>query len=343
MNAAGRYKTVWCGLRLAFAVCVMVVMVAMFGAAQAQPAEPYTGIEGTVMRFATVAQARAVLGGDDDWVAATSDFQRAAMLGVAPPVTRAQLLAFTVDTVQPWSAEQQARWRTALDTLAPRFKALRLPLPAEVWLVNTDGRDAANAPYTRANAVMLPMAALLQGAPRTPPDAALMAHELFHVVSRHAPALATRLYATIGFEPVAPLHWPAAWLPARIANPDAPHDRHAMRVSVDGREALVMPLLMASRTDLKPGESFFSVMEVRLLEVTTSASGPTLPVLRDGQPVWHTPTAVPDFLKQLGGNTGYIIHPEETMADNVSLLVTGRPAGNPALLKRIEAVLTAPR
>jgi len=330
--------------RVAHTLWLMAAMCAavLAGPARAQ-GEGYAGIQGTVVRFATVAQGRAVLGAEDEWVAATSDFQRAATMGVAPPVTRARFLAFTVDAVKPWTAPQEARWRKALDAIAPKFAALRVPLPAEVWLVNTDGRDAANAPYTRANAVVLPMAALDAAGDANRPDAALLAHELFHVVSRHSPALSTKLYAAIGYEPVAPLQWPAAWLPARITNPDAPQDRHAMRVSIGGRAAMVMPLLMASRTDLKPGESFFSVADVRLLEVTTSATGPTLPVMRDGQPVWHAPGSVPDFLDKLGANTGYIIHPEETMADNFALLVTGARANNRELLKRIESVLLQPR
>ena len=45
--------------------------------------------------------------------------------------------------------------------------------------------------------------------------------------------------------------------------------------------------------------------------------------------------------QRLGGNTGYVIHPEETMVDNVAMLATGRTVPNPALLKRIEAVLRA--
>jgi hypothetical protein len=326
----------------AFWLLAAVCVAALGSPAQAQ-GEGYTGIRGTVVRFASVAQGRAVLGAEDDWIAATSDFQRAATMGVAPPVTRARFLAFTVETVKPWSAPQAARWRKALDVIAPRFAALRVPLPAEVWLVNTDGRDAGNAPYTRANAVVLPMAALDAEGDANRPDAALLAHELFHVASRHSPAVSTRLYSAIGYEPVAPLQWPAAWLPARIANPDAPNDRHAMRVSIGDRAAMVMPLLMANRTELKPGESFFSVAEVRLLEVTTAASGPTLPVMRDGEPVWHMPGSVPDFLDRLGANTGYIIHPEETMADNIALLVTGARANNNDLLKRIEALLLAPR
>ena len=66
-------------------------------------------------------------------------------------------------------------------------------------------------------------------------------------------------------------------------------------------------------------------------------------VMRDGQPVWHMPGSVPDFLDKLGANTGYIIHPEETVADNFALLATGARANNRDLLKRIEALLLEPR
>ncbi|MGZ8260183.1 MAG: hypothetical protein ACXWUL_06485, partial [Caldimonas sp.] len=243
-------------------------------------------------------------------------------------------------TVRPWTAEQQARWRRALAAIAPRIAALRVPMPAEILLVDTDGRDAAGAPYTRGRAIVLPSGSLRDAGAAG--DAMVLAHELFHVVSRHDPALATRLYRTIGFESVAPLQWPAAWLPLRIANPDAPFDRHAMRVTLGGRESWVMPVLVARRTDLRPGETFFSVMDIRLLEVVVVA-GPTQAVMREGTPVWHAPQQVPDYLARLGGNTGYIIHPEETMADNFALLVTGRPVPNAALLERIEAVLTKDR
>ncbi|MEO8310316.1 MAG: hypothetical protein ABI520_04005 [Caldimonas sp.] len=235
------------------------------------------------VRFASVAEGQAVIGVSDPWVEATSDFQRAAVLGVAPPVSTERLLAFSASTVLPWPADQEARWRRALETIAPRLLELRVPLPDEILLVDTDGRDAAGAPYTRGRAVVLPSAGIPSGPPG-PGDTTLLAHELFHVVSRHDPALATRLYQTIGFASAAPLEWPAAWLPLRIANPDAPFDRHAMPVAIDGRATQVMPLLVARRSELAPGETFFSVMDVRLLEVTTR-DGRTLPVLRDGEPL----------------------------------------------------------
>lgn len=317
---------------LAHAALLMAMPLRALAAATDEPAARFGA---AALRFASVDQGRAVLGADDDWVAATGSFHRAATLGVSTPVSRAQLRAFCADSVLSWTPPLEARWQTALTTLAPRFKALRVPLPPEVLLIHSNGRDAANAPYTRANAVVLPVEAR-PADPRV--DAFVLAHELFHVVSRHAPALATKLYALLGFQPAAPLQWPAEWVELRIANPDATHDRHLMRTTLNGRDVALMPLLVARRAELKPGETFFDVLDVRLLEVTPAASA-TMAVRRDGQPVWHAPEQVPEYLKRLGGNTDYIFHPEETMADNVASLVVGRPVPNPALLKQIEAVL----
>ena len=169
-----------------------------------------------------------------------------------------------------------------------------------------------------------------------------MAHELWHVASRHSPELATRLYAEIGFEPMPPLVFPEAWASIRLANPDAPEHRHGMRLSLEGRQALVTPVLVATRTELKPGETFFNVLDVRLLEVQADGAV-SRAVVRDGQPVWHPVKGEHDYLKRLGGNTGYVIHPEETMADNIALLATGRPPRNAELLARIKAALSAAR
>jgi Domain of unknown function (DUF4157) len=225
-----------------------------------------------------------------------------------------------------------------LASLAPRFAALRVPLPKQVLLIHSNGQESANAPYTRANAVVLPTQAMQEGYS----DAELLAHELFHVVSRHAPALADALYAAVGFEPTPPLAWPAAWAAIRIANPDAPNNRHALRNTVEGRSARVMPVLVAARTTLNKaaGETFFHVMDVRLLEVEPAADGRSMQaVQRNGQPVWQPLQASREYLTRLGGNTGYVIHPEEALADNFAFLCAGRSVRNSDLLKRIESIL----
>lgn len=312
----------------------LALLAPLLAAAQSPP---FTAIPGTTIRFATVDEGRRVLGAEDDWTRATSEFQRAAVTGRRPPVGDAEFRAQQADSVVAWQPAQEARWRRALEALAPALKATPMALPAEVLLVNTDGRDAANAAYTRAAAVMLPTATLA-----TPDDAQLLAHELAHVMARHRPELATRLYAAIGFEPAPELRWPDEWLPIRIANPDAPHHRHLMRTTVGGRAVALMPVLVAKRTELQPGETFLHVMDLRLLEVE-AAGAATQPVRRDGKPVWHAPLDALDYLSRLGGNTGYIIHPEETVADNIAFLLAGRPVRNPALLKRIAAVLAEGR
>jgi hypothetical protein len=277
---------------------------------------------------------------DDDWLPATSEFQRRAVMGSATPVTLESCRRGNGDAVRPWLVEPRARWRRALESLVPQWRALRIPLPPDVLLIATNGQESAQAPYTRSNGVMLPEATATAGYS----DAMLMAHELWHVAARHAPALATRLYAEIGFEPIAELQFPPQWAGVRIVNPDAPSNRHAMRVSIEGRTASVTPVLVAARTELQPGETFFSVMEPRLLEVEPGGNGnPSRAALRDGQPLWHELDGPHDYLRRLGGNTGYVIHQEEAMADNVALLVTGARARNPSLLARIKAVFDASR
>jgi hypothetical protein len=79
---------------------------------------------------------------------------------------------------------------------------------------------------------------------------------------------------------------------------------------------------------------------VRLLEVQPEADV-SRAVMRDGQPIWHRVNGAHDYLRRLGGNTGYVIHPEETMADNVALLVTQRPARNADLVERLRGVFEA--
>ena len=297
----------------------------------------YRGLQNTVLRFASVDEGRAALLADDEWIAATSELQRASLMGIAPPAGRDAFRAWQADNVRPWTAPQRERWCKALAAMAGPVNAMSLPLPREILLVNTSGRESADTPHTRGTTIAIPTESFdAQGFS----DVEVLAHEFFHVVSRHSPALATRLYALIGFEPAPELEWPQAWLPLRIADADAPHHRHAMRVRHEGEEGPVMPVVVASHQPLQAGEAITSVMELRLLRVVPGSAGqPTRAVLRDGAPLWHEADDIEDFAEKLGGNTDYTIHPEEAMADNFMFLVSGRPVANPGLLQRIEAVL----
>jgi hypothetical protein len=304
--------------------------------------DAFAGIEGCVVRFADVGSARAVLGAADAWATRTSGWQRAVLMGRKAAPDLESFRAWEMAAARPWTDEARERWRRALVAIAPAFNRLKVPLPREVLLIHTDGSESAHQPHTRANAVVLPV----QFSQQSFSDAEVLAHELFHVVSRHQPELANRLYDLIGYDRVGELEWPASWLPLRIANQDAPFHRHLMRVKIQGRDTTVMPVVVTASAKLPPadGDTLLDLMEPRLLEVEPGAGEQaTRPVLRRGQPVWYDPEATPDFLAHLGGNTDYILHPDETIADNFMFLVSGRTVKNPALLKRIEAVLVANR
>lgn len=311
-----------------------LVMLAALASAPGRVAAGEAVLQGTVLRFAAAAQARAVLAANDEWMQASSSAQRTLLAGHRG-AKLARFQAAQAESALDWTAEARARWQAALETIAPALNRLQLPWPDEILLVATDGRESANQPHTRAHAIMLPRRFEQQGYS----DAEVLAHELWHVVSRHQPALAQRLYALIGYEPVAELEWPRAWRDIRLANPDAPRHRHAMRLRLDGRDTWVMPVVVVGAGG--PGETLLDRIEPRLLEVLPGRAGqPTRARLRGGRPVWHDIDANAEFLQRLGGNTDYTMHPEETIADNFMFLVVGRAVPNPVLLERMRAELT---
>jgi hypothetical protein len=49
-------------------------------------------------------------------------------------------------------------------------------------------------------------------------------------------------------------------------------------------------------------------------------------VEREGRPVLLDPKATPEYGRKIGANTNYVIHPDETIADNfVHLVSSARP------------------
>lgn len=321
------------------------------GPAQARtdaPASNTVDLAGTRLDFTSQAQGQRHIQQDDIWLKSVSPFQRAATMGLAskdqaqnsPSLLRFK--SFLATTVQPWSAEEKVRWQAVAQELALRLEKLQLTRkPHSIELVLTDGRDAANAPYTRGSVIYLPRGY----ASKARSDLELLAHEYFHILTRENPALAQRIYQLLGFNSAGELEWPAEWLPARIANPDTPHSQSVMALERKGKTIHVMPLLVANRTELQPGETFFHVLDVRLLVVTPgNGKQPSRPLRdSDGQLSWTEVSQAHDYLQRLGENTSYVFHPEETAADNFAYLVSGRKVRNPELLKQLAQVLRTNR
>lgn len=288
--------------------------------------------------FADVAEGKRILASRDDFVQSMSPFDRAARMKTDKDVSEEQYLEFAGHSVLAWSKAEEQEMAAAMSDIQSRVGSWPLPWPDKVLLVKTTGEEEGNAPYTRANAVIFPRSEL------TLPVAKLrktLCHELFHVLSRANPELRERLYATIGFVKCGEVEFPPELKPRKITNPDAPRNDHGIRVRVDDVECWAVPILFSrtERYDVDRGGQFFDYMIFRFLLLERRGES-FKPIVRDARPRLVDARRLTGFAEQIGENTGYIIHPEEILADNFALLVLDEDRiASPEVIERLRKEL----
>jgi hypothetical protein len=294
---------------------------------------------GQELVFDTPSAARELLGKRDPFIERLSPFDRAARMKTNGPVDEATFLRFVTDSVVEWNSAEQDRIRSAFDQIREGLLKTGVPLPSVVHFIQTTGREEGNAPYTRGNAIIVPSGTVRRPAAQL---TGMLAHEVFHLLSRSNPALRDRLYAAIGFEPCGEVRHPATLAERRITNPDAPINAHAIEVSLDGERVHGVPILFSTSPtyDAERGGEFFAYLKFELLLVERTPDGGHR-VLTDATGPRMVPIEkVAGFHEKIGRNTGYILHPEEVLADNFALIVQGiTTAKSPEILDRIRGVL----
>jgi hypothetical protein len=273
--------------------------------------------------FATEQQGRAVLATADRYTDAMSPFDRKVRMRTSEDRGEQAFLEFAGDAVRAWTAGDREAITAAIRTIEPSLKQVQSPATAEVLLIHTSGQEESGAAYTRGTAIVLPAGEV--GKSKVP-RGKLIAHELFHVISRNDPDLRDQLYQRIGFRHSGSISLPAELAPLKITNPDAPEINQVIDLRLDrDRSITVAPVLYAkSPFDRRSSASLFGYLEFRLMEVMPMVGKRYVAKVVDGKPVMHEPN-LPDFRRQIGRNTSYIIHPEEILADNFALLVTKSP------------------
>ena len=282
------------------------------------------------------------LGEPDDFVKALSPFDRASRLQVGRVVGQAEFLKHVRAQVLDWDKAEIEKISALLKKLWPRMTDLKLPWPRTIHLIKATGKEEGNAAYTRRNAVILPAGKLKQKKEKLE---RLLVHELFHVLSRANPELSTRLYRIIGYEPVPSLRFPAELLPQKLTNPDAPFSRHAIEVEHDGKKVKVAPILYArtEKYDEKQGGAFFRYLVFRLLALDVEDLSKAKRDA-DGKLALLKPEEAKGFQEKIGRNTRYVIHPEETIADNFVFLVLGKKdLPNPEIVQAMKKVFAGNR
>lgn len=316
-----------------------VVLSAVFLVLTVLRVQPALGEE-VMIAFASVEEGKRILTSRDDFVERMSPFDRSARLKTNKDVSVQEYLDFVGKNVLPWDDTEKQKITSVFQGIQRELDALSLPFPKTVLFVKTTGGEEGGAAYTRANAIIFPQAELNA---TTLQIQKIICHELFHIISRANPDLLEKFYQAISFAKCNEAVFPPELEPRKITNPDAPRNDHCIRVEVKGKECRVIPIIFASsgKYDVARGGEFFSYLEFRLLLVEEQ------PGLDTGRPLHDRQNAkllaieqVSGFFEQVGRNTGYIIHPEEILADNFTLLVLGqRNLPSPEVIMKLKKVI----
>lgn len=280
-------------------------------AAESEPA--------VMFRFPDLTTSQNLLGQEDTYTSTASAFDRKVRMGAATDPGIAKYLEFVSGQAVPWNPRLRESVEKSIDALQAPLGALAIRLQSPVNLLHTTGREESGAAYTRGNEIIFPTREL---GSRNKPPTKLLAHELFHVISRQHPDLRDQLYQLIGFEKANPIKLPANLSHLRITNPDAPVIQHVMQLQLTAQESVHIAPMLIAKSDYKVNgpSSLFAYLSFKLMQVKQTPSG-WIAELNENEPIYHSPQTA-DFNRQIGRNTGYIIHPEEILADNFALIMT---------------------
>jgi hypothetical protein len=296
----------------------------------------------TVIQFATDQEASRALSNRDTFVESLSPFDRAARKQTDKPVNQDEFLSFVSAQALSWTNEETGKLAGLIGSISNKFTPFVLSFPAKVLLVKTTGKEEGDAAYCRnLDVIVLPKSKLADSVDELENT---LIHELFHILSRNNPKLRDSLYGIVGFKPCREIEFPESLKPRKITNPDAPKNEHYLEVEFAAKQVQVIPVLFSRRAtyEANSGKNFFDYLTFKLLAVERTGAQWT-PKILESEPWLLDVSAVKNFHEQIGRNTGYIIHPEELLADNFVFLANQkRDLPSPKILDEMRRLLAKP-
>lgn len=302
----------------------------------------YEITNGTAVNFASAAQGRKIITAKDDYISRLSLFDyQSKMKSNRNDIQQDEFLDFFGANTMKWNKQQKNKIVSALNVFNKKAANIYLPLPKKVFFVKTTGQEESEAAYTRANAIFLPESFFHAKQERID---WVVAHELFHVLTRANPELKEQLYKTIGFKKTDEIELPSPLRHYKISNPDAPVNDHVIKVQIDGKDQWTIPVIYSDRDYVPEKEqNFFRYLKFSLLLVERDNKNlqKIKAVLdRKKKPKLADPDTVKGFFDQIGTNTDYIIHPEEILAENfVHMLMKTKDLPTPEIISRMSYII----
>jgi len=139
---------------------------------------------------------------------------------------------------------------------------------------------------------------------------AVIAHELFHCLTRNYPKFRKDMYSILGFTVMdKDIEFPKETLDQIISNPDVEHHNSYATFNINGVKKNCSLILSTTKPFEKPGDHFNDYQKTGLVPID------------DLYTIYSRKDAL-DFYDVLGKNTDYNIDPEETLADNFMYTIT---------------------
>ena len=199
-------------------------------------------------------------------------------------------------------------------------------LDQDINLIKVGGRHyGPSVFYTRENNIIIPAYELAKREGEI--MRSILIHEIFHIYSRYHPEKRDALYAMIGFHPlgISPdqLEMPASLRETILLNPDGIDYTYAIDLRDGaGNNYRCIPLTSSDFHQYSAAASGnFPHLTVNFYPVVPNEKGGfTLQTTDIGTSPLNLQLISESLWAQIGKNTRYIIHPDEILADNFSIL-----------------------
>lgn len=240
-----------------------------------------------------------------------------------------QYIQFLKTDVEGFSAKESSFIKGVMEKVFSTANGVSADIfPDTLLLIKTKGRHFGDGVwYTRENCIVIPADEL--GRQKTNPFTTTMYHELFHVWSRLNPTKSDRAYQLIGFEGIGyqNLVLPTGLAARALYNPDGVDFAQKIALAQkDGSTVFAIPIIYANQPGWTAEQNtFFAYLEFNLFQIVKQADGKWKAIVKeDGYSSVLSIQEQPDFFRQIKDNTGYIIHPDEVLADNFAFIMQER-------------------
>ncbi|MDO4404687.1 MAG: hypothetical protein Q4C09_06595 [Atopobiaceae bacterium] len=241
---------------------------------------------------------------------------------------------FATKQVLEFTDDEKASLKTAMAKIEGLITERNLNLPDSeeiVFIKTTMAEECYASAYTHGTQIYLndAIVQMLNSDDQVIREESMciIAHELFHCLTRSNPDFRAKMYSILGFEVQDEDFEFGTDVAGRIiCNPDVEHHNSHATFTIDGLNRPCAVVFYASQPFEKEGDNFFDLGKTGLV--------PT-----DDLNTLYDSTEASNFWDVFGRNTDYVIDPEETMADNFSFAVVyGRNGTNYKNPEIIEAI-----